>query len=52
MLKEQAPWHERAQPYLDNPQQLRDIVAEGCERARKAAAETMTDVREAMGLNY
>ncbi len=52
MLKEQAPWHERAQPYLDNPQQLRDIVAEGCERARKVAAETMTDVREAMGLNY
>lgn len=52
MLKEQAPWHERAQPYLDHPQQLRDIVSEGCERARKVAADTMTDVRAAMGLAY
>jgi len=52
MLKEQAPWHERAQPFLDNPQQLRDIVADGCQRANKVAQETMRDVREAMGLNY
>lgn len=52
MLKEQAPWHERAQPFLDNPQQLRDIVADGCQRANKVAQETMRDVREAMGLSY
>jgi tryptophanyl-tRNA synthetase len=27
-------------------------VADGCERARKLAEETMRDVREAMGLSY
>jgi tryptophanyl-tRNA synthetase len=29
---------------------LDSIVADGCERARKLAQETMRDVREAMGL--
>ena len=28
------------------------IVADGCERARKLAEETMRDVRDAMGLSY
>ena len=31
---------------------LRNIVADGCERARKLAEETMRDVRGAMGLDY
>jgi tryptophanyl-tRNA synthetase len=52
MLAEQAPWRERAQPYLDRPQLLRDIVDDGCARARQTAEETMRDVREAMGLVY
>ena len=52
ILKEQAPMHERAQKYLDDPQLVRNIVADGCERARKLAEETMVDVREAMGLRY
>ena len=52
ILKEQAPMHERAQKYLDDPQLVRNIVADGCERARKLAEETMGDVRDAMGLNY
>ena len=52
ILKEQAPMHERAQKYLDDPQLVRNIVADGCERARKLAEETMGDVREAMGLRY
>jgi tryptophanyl-tRNA synthetase len=52
MLAEQQPWRERAQPYLDDPSLLRSIVADGCERARKTAQETMRDVREAMGLSY
>jgi tryptophanyl-tRNA synthetase len=52
MLAEQEPWRERAQPYLDNPQLLREIVDDGCARARVAAQETMRDVREAMGLAY
>jgi tryptophanyl-tRNA synthetase len=52
ILKEQAPMHERAQKYLDDPQLVRNIVADGCEHARKLAEETMGDVREAMGLRY
>lgn len=52
VLKEQEPMHERAQAYIDDPTLVRSIIADGCERARKLAAETMRDVREAMGLNY
>ncbi len=52
VLSEQAPIHERARQYEEDPMLLRNIVADGCERARKLASETMRDVREAMGLNY
>ena len=52
MLGEQQVWRQRAQPYLDDPSLLRSIVADGCDRARAAAQETMRDVREAMGLAY
>ena len=52
ILKEQEVLHERAQPYLDDPSLLRSIIADGCERARRLAQETMRDVREAMGLEY
>jgi tryptophanyl-tRNA synthetase len=52
MLAEQEPWRQRAQPYLDDPSLLRSIAADGCDRARAVAQETMRDVREAMGLAY
>jgi tryptophanyl-tRNA synthetase len=52
ILKEQEPMRERAQQYLDDPSLVRAIVADGCEKARKLAHETMRDVREAMGLSY
>ncbi|MBI3149903.1 MAG: tryptophan--tRNA ligase [Betaproteobacteria bacterium] len=52
IIAEQAPMHERVQPYLDDPSLVRSIIADGCERARKLAGETMRDVREAMGLSY
>ncbi len=52
IIKEQQPLHERAQRYLDDPALVRNIVADGCERARKLAEETMRDVRLAMGLAY
>ncbi len=52
VLKEQEPMHERAQAYIDDPALVRNIIADGCERARKLANETMRDVREAVGLNY
>jgi tryptophanyl-tRNA synthetase len=43
---------ERAQRYLDDPTLVKSIVADGCEKARELASETMREVREAMGLNY
>jgi tryptophanyl-tRNA synthetase len=52
VLKEQEPMRERAQGYLDDPTLVRNIIEDGCDRARKMAAETMRDVREAMGLGY
>ncbi|MCP9759419.1 tryptophan--tRNA ligase [Aquitalea sp. S1-19] len=52
VLKEQQPMFERAQKYLDDPTLVKAIVADGCERARKIANDTMKDVREAMGLGY
>jgi tryptophanyl-tRNA synthetase len=52
VLKEQEPMRERAQAYLDDPTLVRNIISDGCERARKLAQETMRDVREAMGLHY
>jgi tryptophanyl-tRNA synthetase len=52
VLSEQAVFHERAQPYLDDPTLVRAIMADGCDKARALAHETMRDVREAMGLAY
>jgi len=52
IIAEQQPMNERAQKYLDDPTLVRAIVADGCERARKLAEETMRDVREAMGIDY
>ena len=52
VLEEQRPMRERAQQYLDDPTLVRSIIADGCEKARKLASETMRDVREAMGLSY
>lgn len=50
--KELAPISERAQVYLDDPTLVRNIIADGNDRARKLASETMRDVRESMGLDY
>jgi tryptophanyl-tRNA synthetase len=52
VLAELAPIRERAQPYLDDPTLVKNILADGCDKARKLASETMRDVREAMGLSY
>ncbi|HEY6043364.1 MAG TPA: tryptophan--tRNA ligase, partial [Nitrosospira sp.] len=52
ILAEQEPMRERARMYEEDPTLVRNIIADGCERADKLAQETMRDVREAMGLNY
>ncbi|MCE1160401.1 MAG: tryptophan--tRNA ligase [Burkholderiales bacterium] len=50
VLREQQPLLERAQTYVDDPSLVRSIIADGSEKARKMAQETMRDVREVMGL--
>lgn len=52
VLQDLAPMRERARLYEEDPQLVKSIIADGCERARKLAQETMRDVREAMGLDY
>ena len=50
VLREQQPLLERAQIYVDDPSLVRSIIADGSDKARKMAQETMRDVREVMGL--
>lgn len=50
--EELAPIHQRAQEYQNNPDLVKSIVAEGCEKAREAAKQTLEEVRDAMGLAY
>ena len=50
VLAEVTEMRRRAQEYLENPDLLRDIVAEGSEKAREAARETLDEVRRAMHL--
>ncbi|MBA3032234.1 MAG: tryptophan--tRNA ligase [Gammaproteobacteria bacterium] len=52
ILKEQEPMRERARLYEEDPQLVKNIIADGCEKARRLAQETMRDVREAIGLDY
>jgi len=52
VLEELKPIQARAAQYADDPTLIKNVVAEGCERARKMARETMREVREVMGLSY
>ncbi len=52
VVKELAPMRARAAPFEDDPMLVKNIIADGCEKARDTADETMRDVREAMGLTY
>lgn len=49
---ELKPMRERAAPFEDDPTLVKNIIADGCEKARDIAEETMRDVRDAMGLDY
>ncbi len=52
IMAELQPIQERAQQYIEDPALVRSIIADGCEKARKLAQETLREVREAMGLDY
>ena len=50
VLAELAPLRERAAEYEAQPDLVRTVINEGCERARDVARETMEEVRHAMSL--
>lgn len=52
VIKEQKPIHERAEEYIADQDMVRNIINEGCEKARDVARDTMEEVRQAMGLVY
>jgi tryptophanyl-tRNA synthetase len=52
VLAELKPIRERIAEYQASPATVDIIIAEGRDRARDAARETMAEVREAMGLEY
>ncbi len=52
VLKEQAPFRERSEEFVNDPDTVRAIIDEGCEAARSVARETLDEVRQAMNLIY
>ncbi len=52
ILAEQKEMHDRAAIYIEDPTLVRNIIADGCERARDVAEETLVEVRRCMGLDY
>ena len=52
VVEEITTLRQRAQEYEDNPDLVRGIIAEGCEKARAVAGQTLDDVKQAMGLVY
>ncbi len=49
---EVAPIRLRANELSANPDEVSNIIAEGCEKAGDEAAETLKEVRDAMGLGW
>ena len=52
VLAELKPIRERAEEYSRDPMLVKNIIADGDKRARDAAEETLTEVRQAIGLEY
>jgi tryptophanyl-tRNA synthetase len=47
-----APYQERREHYLNNPDEVKEILAFGANKARKIAQEKLKIIRDAVGLNY
>lgn len=50
IAKEQTIFWQRAQTYIEDPNLVDSIIADGNEKAKQIAEETMQEVREVMGL--
>lgn len=49
IIEHLAPVRERRRDYEQNPQKVTEIIADGTDRARKTAEQTMGEVHEVMG---
>ena len=52
VLAELKPIQERGREFAEQPDVVRNILNEGCERASEVARDTMDEVRHAMSLDY
>jgi tryptophanyl-tRNA synthetase len=52
VANEFAPFRERAAYYRERPEEVLEILAEGARRASSLAQETMSDVRQRMGMDW
>lgn len=52
VLAELKPIQARGREYAEQPDVVRNILNEGCEKAREVARETLDEVRHAMSLDY
>lgn len=52
IINEIEPIREKANQLEENMGMVKSVISEGSEKAREVARETMSDVRQAMGLNY
>jgi len=52
VVAELKPIQERAAEFARDTMAVKNIVSDGCQRAREAAGETLAEVRQAMGLGY
>ena len=52
MIAEITTIRGRAQEFEENRDLVRAIIAEGCEKARDVARQTLEEVHQAMGMNY
>ena len=50
--QELGPLQESISKYQSDPELIKQIIFDGCERARNVAKETISEVREAMGISY
>jgi len=47
-----APYVDKREYYMTNPDEVKDILAHGASKARKIAKEKLLQIRDAVGLNY
>jgi tryptophanyl-tRNA synthetase len=52
VIDEILPMQERVRKYQKDIDLIKQIIFEGSEKARLVAKETMSEVRDAMGINY